>query len=147
MRKAAQLFTLLLVLFFALTLTGCDMTDQAVLQAVHQYFPTAKIFRFDKRVLWIQANVTGISPQFATKTFSAFLQEPQIGQLRMGMNFSGQRFFVLSFNPNAAIVWDQSGSGNYWTLDWAQLNNFWQQSFGYQPAQLFTQPGSVVVVQ
>jgi hypothetical protein len=52
------------VLLLSLLLSSC-IADKAVLTQIHEYFPGSTLFKFDKRVLWIQTQVDGVSGKFA----------------------------------------------------------------------------------
>src|SRR5215831_10689548 len=71
-RKSALLIAPVLLL--SLVLCSC-VEDKAVLTQIHEYFPGSTLYKFDKRVLWIQTQVDGVSGRFAEKTLDSFLQD------------------------------------------------------------------------
>jgi hypothetical protein len=67
MRK--RVFSLVAVLLFCMFVSSC-VEDKAVLKQIHEYFPGSSLYKFDKRVLWIQTQVDGVSGKFAEKTLN-----------------------------------------------------------------------------
>ena len=138
-----------LVALVCLTFSGC-VDDHQLLTQVHEYFPGAALYKFDKRVLWIQTEVDGISPKFAEQTFLHFLEEANSSALQKSfgiVNFStalghdGYVFLVLGFKAGI-VVWDrrtvmQNGAPVtlHWNLASEEAPAWFVQHLGYYPQQ------------
>jgi hypothetical protein len=138
----------LLVLLVLLTVSGC-VDDHQLLTQVHEYFPGAALYKFDKRVLWIQTQVEGVTPKFGEETFLHFLEEANNStkQKSFGIiNFSdalahdGYIFLVLGFKQGI-VVWDRRNvlgpnglpTTYHWNLSWQQAPAWFTQHLGYYP--------------
>jgi hypothetical protein len=111
---------LLVVLFLSVSFPGCAnshefVNDHELLMQVHEYFPNAVLYKFDKRVLWIQTQVDGVSGRFAEKTLESFLQESDSAAMQRSfgtVHFSnalahdGYVYLVAGFQQNV-VVWDR----------------------------------------
>ncbi len=145
LRRKSALFVLVVLL--TSTLLGC-VDDHQLLLSVHEYFPGAALYKFDKRVLWIQTEVDGISPKFAEKTFLNFLEEANksTAQKSFGIiNFSdalahdGYVYLVLGFKQGM-VVWDrrpvlQNGARVtfHWNMTWEEAPTWFVEHVGYFP--------------
>ena len=148
MRRRMPTLFLLIVLLIG-SLSGC-VDDHQLLSSVHEYFPGAALFKFDKRVLWIQTEVDGVSPKFAEKTFLNFLEEADksTAQKSFGIiNFSdalahdGYVYLVLGFKQGV-VAWDrrpvvQNGERVtfHWNLTWEQAPTWFVEHVGYFPTK------------
>jgi hypothetical protein len=153
-RKMA-LFSLLALLLGTM-LSGC-VDDHQLLAQVHEYFPGAGLYKFDKRVLWIQTDVDGVSPKFAEQTFLHFLEEADTAaqqksfglvHLSDALAHDGYLYLVLGFKQGI-VVWDRrqvtAPNGQlttyHWTLALQQAPAWFVEHIGYYP-----QESQIVVV-
>jgi hypothetical protein len=140
----------LLLLLFLLTVSvsGC-VDDHAILTQIHEFFPGSTLYKFDKRVLWIQTQVDGVSGKFAEKTLNSFLQDAEgaAEQKSFGLvHFSdalahdGYVYLVIGFR-RGIIVWDRrpvvSPNGLpttlHWVMDWQKAPAWFTEHIGYYP--------------
>jgi hypothetical protein len=139
---------LLLTLQLCATLSGC-VDDHALLAQVHEYFPGASLYKFDKRVLWIQTEVDGITPKLGEQIFLRFLDEANsaarhrswgIVSLSSAMKQDGYIYLVLGFKQGI-VAWDRrngisptgSERPHHWNLTWEQAPAWLLQHLGYCP--------------
>lgn len=134
--------------FLSLILCGC-VDDHQLLAQMHEYFPGAALYKFDRRVLWIQTQVDGISPKFAEETFLHFLDESNKAALQKSfgiVNFSdalahdGYVYLVLGFRQGI-VVWDRRpvpgvnglATTYHWNMTWEQAPSWFVAHLGYYP--------------
>jgi hypothetical protein len=147
---------LLVALLTSVALSGC-VDDHQLLAQVHEYFPGAALYKFDRRILWIQTQVDGISPKFAEETFLHFLEESDKAALQKSLgivHFSdalahdGYIYLVLGFRQGV-VVWDRRPvigpnglqTTYHWNMSQDQAPAWFVQHLGYYP-----QPDQIVVV-
>ena len=138
----------LLAVVLSFSLCGC-VDDHAILTQIHEYFPGSTLYKFDKRVLWIQTQVDGVSGKFAEKTLNSFLQDAEgaAEQKSFGLvHFSdalahdGYIYLVIGFR-RGIIVWDRRPATGpnglpttyHWVLTWEQAPQWFTQHIGYYP--------------
>jgi hypothetical protein len=138
------------LLLFCLFAKGC-VDDHAVLTQMHEYFPSSTLYKFDKRVLWIQTQVDGISGKFAEETLETFLKRSEETAVKESgglVHFSdalahdGYVYLVIGFKKGI-IVWDRrkvagpSGlpTTYHWVLSWEQAPGWFTERIGYYPQQ------------
>ena len=153
-RKSASLFVA--VILFSIVLSGC-VDDHQLLSQVQDYFPGAELYKFDRRVIWIQTQVDGISPKFAEKTLQEFLQQADstaqheslgIVHFSDALAHDGVIYLVLGFR-SGIVVWDRRavpGPNGFpvthdWNLTWDQAPAWFVEHLGYYP-----QRNQIVVV-
>lgn len=141
--KSVQLiFALLLVD----TLSSCKDQQEAaaVLPEICQYFPDSSIYKFDKRVLWIQTRVDGISGKVAAAIYTQACQQAakSIGKIKINMatelQIDGRSILVIGFK-NGCVACDlrngvdTSGVPVGTIMNWQQANVWFTQHIGYMP--------------
>ncbi len=136
------------LLFFFLSISGC-VDDHAVLTQIHEYFPGSTLYKFDKRVFWIQTQVDGVSGKFAEKTLDSFLQDADgaaekksFGLVRFSdaLAHDGCIYLVIGFRKGI-VVWDRRKiagpnglpTTRHWVLNWEQAPEWFTQHIGYYP--------------
>ena len=141
---------LLVVLLCSFALCGC-VDDHAILTQVHEYFPGASIYKFDKRVLWIQTDVGGVSGKFAEKTLTSFLHDADgtamqksfgLVHFSQALAHDGYIYLVIGFQ-NGIIVWDRRPvtepnglrATQRWVLKWDSAPDWFTQHIGYYPTK------------
>jgi hypothetical protein len=144
----ARSFIAGILLLLCLSISGC-VEDNAVLTQIHEYFPGSTLFKFDRRVLWIQTQVDGVSGKFAEKTIDSFLQDADGAAEKKSfglVHFSdalahdGIVYLVIGFR-RGIIVWDRrrvTGPNGlpttyHWVLNWEQAPAWFTQHIGYYP--------------
>ena len=137
-------FSLSLVLCLSTTACKDQSEAAAVLPTVCQYFPNSMIYKFDKRVLWIQTNVDGISSATAMEIFSDACQKAgkAIGQIKINaveeLQFDGRSILVIGFKKGI-VACDLRGGGDAngvprgQVLNWQMANAWFTQHIGYIP--------------
>ena len=139
----------LLLLSLTAVLSGC-VDDHQLLAQMHEYFPGAALYKFDKRVLWIQTEVDGVSPKFAEQTFLHFLDEADTAAVKKSfgiIHFSdalahdGYVYLILGFKQGM-VVWDrrpalQNGQTVtfHWNMTWEQAPTWFVEHVGYFPTK------------
>ena len=125
-------------------LTGCD-DQKMVLPKVCEYFPGSVLYHFDKRVLWVQTQVDGISAKTATIIYEDFCQkfENPVGKLRMPLattlKLDGHRIFVVGFRRGIVAYDIQNGVDpvskipRFQILDWQHEPEWFIAHLGYAP--------------
>lgn len=141
-------FLVAMVLLFCVSLSGC-VDDHTVLTQIHEYFPGSTLYKFDKRVLWIQTQVDGVSGKFAEKTLNSFLQDADgaAEQKSFGLvHFSdalahdGYLYLVIGFRQGI-IVWDRRAvvgpnglrTTQHWVMNWKQAPAWFTEHIGFYP--------------
>lgn len=137
-----------LALFAVLSLVpfiqGCDLEKDAVPQ-VQQYFPNAVKLSFDKRVFWIQTNVSGVSPKFAGEAFEKFaMQANQTAaeyflSLNSVLSLSGHGLLVMGFDSGVVMYFPNLS--RYYTMSYPVADAWSQKNFGYKFTDAMRQAG------
>jgi hypothetical protein len=145
--KSAPL--ILVMLLVSVCLYGCKDKEEAreVLPKVCPHFPDSVIYKFDKRVLWIQTNVDGISGETAEDIFQQACQQAayKLGKLTFNisaeMKFDDRSILIIGFKQYL-VAWevrngvDQRGiPRGYEVMNWNQAPSWFMQHLGYRPLQ------------
>jgi len=140
---------LILMVLMVSTLAGCD-DQKMVLPKVCEYFPDSALYQFDKRVIWIQTRVDGISGKTAAAIFEQFCQQAeQMGKLRVALAaefaIDGHRILVVGFRQGI-VAWDirdgvdpATRLPRFQILNWSQEPAWFTQHLGYVPRKDQTQ--------
>ncbi len=142
---------LLIATLSSLTLLGCKDEDVApqVLPTFSDYFPDTTIYDFDKRILWIQTHIDGISSSAADLMFKQdcaqaipAIKKGSFGILKTipeGLNFARKQVLIVGFN-RFWIVWsvrngvDYQGIPlNYKVMDYQMFHDWLIHSLGFMP--------------
>jgi hypothetical protein len=135
-----------------LVLTGCDSESDAkrVLPSINEYFPNSVLYSFDKRVLWIQTDVTGIGDKMALSIYAQACQnavkqaeqELPLRNLRFTiqelMNFDQHSYLIIGFR-GGIVAWhvrdgiDANGTPRCQVLGWSAAKEWLQEHLGYVP--------------
>jgi hypothetical protein len=141
-KSACLLFTALLIG----VLSGCKDKEEGemVLPTINQYFPDSSIYKFDKRVLWIQTHVDGISGKVAASIYAQACQTAakSIGKIRINiaeeLEFDGRSILVIGFK-NGCVACDlrdgidANGVPRGTIMGWQQSRPWFIQHLGYMP--------------
>ncbi len=159
MRPRIHAILLLFVALSSLTLIGCN--DEAIapyaLPQFCDYFPDTTIYDFDKRILWIQTRVDGISSACADLMFkqdcvnaNQAIQKSPLGILKKNINIQEalknipfdkdkKEVLIVGFN-RFWVVWpvrnsvDYQGTPvNYQVMDYQMFHDWLTQYLGYMP--------------
>ncbi|HXL72143.1 MAG TPA: hypothetical protein VN963_00835 [bacterium] len=147
MKSRISFIFLLFVTLSGLTLTGCKDEKVApwVLPPFCDHFPDTTIYDFDKRILWIQTQVDGISSSTAETMFKeGCVQAENIkGIIKVKINseltIAGKQVLIIGFN-HYWVVWSvrngvdyQGVPLNYQVMDYQTFHNWFTQKLGYMP--------------
>lgn len=141
------LFSTLLGLF----LSGCKDEEVApmVLPQFNSYFPDTTLYQVDRRFLWVQTHIDGISASTVDMMFKMdctqalqALQQKSFGflnNLPSALTIAGKQVLIVGFN-HFWVVWvvrngvDQQGiPANYSILTYPQFNSWLTQVIGVMP--------------
>jgi hypothetical protein len=137
-----------LVLLLCLCLSGCNKDKdegKEVLGKVCPYFPDAVLYKFDKRVIWIQTKVDGVGSQTAALIFQNACQQAKynLGNLIKFnitelMNLDGRSILIIGFKQYM-VTWivsngvDARGVPRCEVMTWQQAPSWFLQNVGYRP--------------
>lgn len=169
--RRGSLFVFLLAAFLGLSLSGCKDEEVApmVLPQFCNYFPDTTLYQVDKRFLWVQTHIDGISPAAADLMFkqdcgqalAAVQQQSQeksfnlikINSLVTALSIAGKSVLVVGFN-RYWVVWivrngvDVQGIPvNYAILDYQHFNAWLTQVLGAMPTADQIKVVSLVLLQ
>jgi hypothetical protein len=144
-------FILLFTIFLGLSLSGCNDVEEAnnILPQFNNYFPNTTLYDVDKRILWIQTQIDGISASAAELMFQQDCQQsiPAIYKSSYGisksipvaLSFDGKKVLIIGFK-NFWVVWlvrngvnAQGIPVNYQVLDYQQFGAWLTQALGAIP--------------
>ncbi len=151
MRPRTPVILLLFATLLSLTLAGCKDAEVApmVLPQFNQYFPATTLFQVDKRFLWVQTNIDGISAAAAELMFKQdcgqalpAIQQKSFGlikNLSTALSIAGKQVLIVGFK-NYWVVWvvrngiDTQGLPyNYQVLNYQQFSSWLIQVMGAVP--------------
>ena len=101
-------------------LCGCDAVDSSVLEKAREYWPQAELFHPRPDIVLIETHMSGITGQFAEKTFRAMMIENG-RELRQAFEMSGYRVLILGFE-GYHVVWSLPRE-RFWVLNDAQYSS------------------------
>jgi hypothetical protein len=143
-----KLIRFVAVLLSVAALSGCKDQDEAkaALPKVCANFPDAVIYKYDRRVLWIQTHIAGISAKIAETIYQQACQQAAIpiGQAKINiateLNFDGRRVLIVGMR-RYAIIWQVAGGvnqatgipQNYLVMDWPQATEWLTEHLGHAP--------------
>lgn len=156
-RSGFRIFALFGFALLSLTLTGCKDEEVApmVLPQFNNYFPNSTLYQVDKRFLWVQTRIDGISASAADLMFKqdcgqalAAVQQQsaqksfnliKINSLVTALSIAGKQVLIVGFD-HYWVVWvvrngvDAQGIPiNYSVLDYQQFNAWLTQVLGSMP--------------
>jgi len=145
---------LILAVFLTNILSGCRDKDEAkaALPEICEYFPGSQIYKFDRRVLWIQTKVDGISSATAAAMFEQACQKAarSFGRIQINitteLNFDGRSILLIGFRQYL-VAWevrngvDERGIPRYEVMNWQEAPAWFMQHVGYRP-----QPDRILVI-
>lgn len=148
---SAKVLLLFFTVFLGISLSGCKDEEVApmVLPQFNQYFPGSTIYEADKRFLWIQTNVDGISSSLADLMFKqdcgqalTAIQQKSFGLIKnlpTALTIAGKQVLIIGFK-NFWVVWvvrngidTQGNPYNYQVLNYEQFSNWLIQVLGAVP--------------
>lgn len=150
MKSRIPAIFLLFVALSSLALTGCKddgVIAQQVLPTFCGYFPDTTMYDVDKRLLWIQTHVDGISSSTAELMFKQdWAQATQklpknsvIINMQNLLTLAGKQVLIIGFN-HYWVVWSvrngvdyQGVPLNYQAMDYQMFHDWFTQNFGYMP--------------
>ncbi len=151
MRLRIPAILFLFAALLSLTLTGCKDEDVApnVLPLFSNYFPDTTIYDFDKRFLWIQTHIDGISSSAADLMFkqdcdqaNSAIKKKSLGILKnihAGLIIAQKKVLIVGFN-RFWVVWpvrngvDYQGIPlNYQIMDYQMFRDWFTRSLGFFP--------------
>jgi len=115
-----------------LFLCGCEVVDRNVLETARVYWPQAELFHPRRDTVLIETHMSGISGQFAAKTFKAMLAENG-RELREAFLVSGYTILILGFD-GYHVVWSLQRE-RYVVLDQNQYFRLYQGLFHTLPME------------
>src|ERR1700722_2052734 len=91
-----------------LILTGCDSESDGkrVLPSINEYFPNSVLYSFDKCVLWIQTDVTGIGDKMALSIYAQACQNA-VKQAEQEIPLKNLRFTIqelMNFDQHSYLI-------------------------------------------
>src|SRR5581483_6209461 len=122
MKPKNNFFLMFLGIVVSLTLTGCKDEEVApmVLPQFNNYFPDTTLYQVDKRFLWVQTHIDGISANAADLMFkqdcgqalTAIQQQSEqktfglikINNLPTALAIAGKQVLIVGFNQYW-VVW------------------------------------------
>jgi hypothetical protein len=135
-----------ILLASSLLLTGCDKDKSVattVLENACPHFPGTVIYSLDKRILWVQTDVNGVSPDVAESIFKqACLQATKnFGPIKVNiqteLSFASKQLLIVGFR-NMWVVWPvsrgldaQGVPKDYKIVDEPTLTKWLQSKLGY----------------
>jgi len=165
MRSRIPAITLLLATILSLTLTSCKDEEVApnVLPTFNEFFPDTTMYDVDKRFLWIQTHIDGISLSAADMIFKQdFAQATQAIQKKsfgitksvpLALSIAGKQALIVGFN-HFWVVWvvrngvDPQGIPvNYQVLNYQQFSSWLTQVLGAMPTPDQIKVVSLEIVQ
>jgi hypothetical protein len=151
LRLGFRFFFLLATAFLGFSLSGCKDEEVApkVLPQFNDYFPDTTMYEVDKRFLWIQTHIDGISGSAADLMFKQdcaqsipAIQKNSFGLIKnipIALTFAGKQALIIGFN-HFWVVWlvrngvDSQGIPvNYQVMNYQQFNNWLTQVLGFMP--------------
>lgn len=135
------------LILLCLSLTACkDQSEaSAILPKACKSFPNTTIYKFDKRILWVQTKVDGISASVADTMFKQACQDASLnlGKIKINiqteLNFDGRQALIVGFRQ-FYVVWPvrngvdlQVVPVGYQVMTGAMLSNWFTQHLGYCP--------------
>lgn len=149
--RCSSLILILLTALLGLFLNGCKDEEVApkVLPGFNQYLPDTTLFQVDKRFLWIQTHLDGISASMADLMFRQDCAQsiPSIQQssfnliknIPLALTIAGKQVLIVGFN-HFWVVWvvrngvDSQGIPvNYQILNGQQFRSWLTQVLGFVP--------------
>jgi hypothetical protein len=115
-RASFRIVILLVTTFLGFSLSGCKDEEVApkVLPQFNQYFPGTMMFDVDKRFLWIQTHIDGISASAADLMFKQdcaqsipAIQKASFGLIKkipLALSVAGKQALIVGFN-HFWVVW------------------------------------------
>ena len=123
---------MLVLCLFALS--GCnvtDMVDSRVLAQVQTYWPAAEVSHPAVDVLLIETHMSGISAEFANKTFHEILKESG-AQMRSAFPLAGYKALIVGFE-GYHVFW-MVEQPRFYTLNHDQYVRTYYNAFHTLPA-------------
>lgn len=149
--QCSSLILILLTALLGLSLSGCKDEEVApmVLPTFNDYFPDSTLYHVDKRFLWVQTHIDGISASAAELMFRqdcgqalTAIQKKSfqiIKNLPTALTIAGKQVLIVGFN-HFWVVWvvrngvDAQGIPvNYVVLNYQQFNAWLTQVLGAMP--------------
>jgi hypothetical protein len=143
-----RLLLALMAILFCLSLTACKDQSEAesILPKANKSFPDAAIFKFDKRILWVQTHVDGISADVANTMFRTACQQAAfpIGNkfsinIQTELAVDNKQVLIVGFQHFWAVWLVKSGVDvqgvpvGYQIMNYAMLKQFFTSRLGYFP--------------
>jgi hypothetical protein len=137
-------------LSLSLFLTGCNKDEiegSEVLSKVSPYFPDSVIYKFDRRVLWIQTKVDGVGAKTAAAIFEQACQQANnteiVGNLvkfnlSQLMQLDHRTILIIGFR-RWLVAWDvRNGESSnhiprYELMNWQQAPSWFVEHVGSNP--------------
>ena len=151
MKKLYSLVFFVLLFGFSLVISGCKDEEVApmILPQFCQYFPETMIFAIDKRILWIQTNIDGISSDAADLMFKQDCEQSNtalikksfglIKNVKGGLIAAGKQVLIIGFK-HFWVVWSvrdgvdyQGIPVNYRVMDDQTFHDWLTRSLGVFP--------------
>jgi len=136
------------VMLLSLCLSGCDKDEiegSEVLTRVCPYFPDAVIYKWDRRVLWIQTKVDGVGDKTTAAMFEQACQQVKfnLGKLikfdiTQLMQLDHRFILIIGFRQYF-VAWevrngvDGRGIPRYEVLTWQQAPSWFMEHVGSNP--------------
>jgi hypothetical protein len=144
--KKNKLFAILSVIVLGFSLSGCNIEMEAsqVLPKMNEYFPGTVLYKFDKRVLWIQTEVDGISGGTAMSIYTDTCQKAafSLGKIKLDITrelmIDGRTILVIGFRRGIVACdlrdgVDVAGVPRGSVMDWPHAKVWITQHIGYMP--------------
>lgn len=151
MRPRISAILLLFAALSSLTLAGCKDEEVApnVLPTFNEYFPDTTMYHVDKRFLWIQTHIDGISLSAADMIFKQDCTQATqaiqnksfklIKNIQLGLSIAGKQVLIVGFN-HFWVVWivrngvDYQGIPvNYQVMNYQQFSSWLTKVLGFMP--------------
>jgi hypothetical protein len=142
-----RLHHLLAPLVLCIALTGCkDQSESsAILPTACRSFPGTDIYKIDKRILWVQTNVDGVSSSVAETMFKQACAEAtkNIGKIKINiqleLSVDQKQVLIIGFK-RFWVLWDvrngvdyQGVPLNYQVMNFDMLKGWFTQHLGRVP--------------
>ena len=146
-----RIIAFLIAAFLGFSLSGCKDEEVApkVLPQFNEYFPDTTMYDVDKRFLWIQTHIDGISASAADLMFKQdcaqsipAIQKSSFGltkSIPLALSIAGKQVLIVGFN-HFWVVWvvrngvdSQGVPANYQVLNYQQFSSWLTQVLGSMP--------------